>query len=224
MMKFNDFQKYQATLLIPYEKYFELIYETKYLLEARLSTDRNFIAQKSFYGCNRRSVVEKVSEWYNKNLRSVLGHPLETLTIDDPLKEVSYDEEFVCTDLRNKYLDNQTIDRLVKEGDGDLGREERKGNTGVTITCIRRLKKRRKKEVQLTDCLVQTPGGTINFKMTGMVRGKSGKGKVKKVKLASKSLDKAKKEVARRGLNNFENFTTARAPETFEEIVVNKAA
>ena len=118
MMKFNDFQKYQATLLIPYEKYFELIYETKYLLEARLSADRNFIAQKSFYGCNRRSVVEKASDWYNKNLRSVLGHPLDTLTIDDPLKEVSYDDGFVCTDLRNKYLDDQTIDRLIMKRTG----------------------------------------------------------------------------------------------------------
>ena len=54
MMKFNDFQKYEATLRIPYEKYFELIYETKYLIEARLSAERCFIATKSFYGCNRR--------------------------------------------------------------------------------------------------------------------------------------------------------------------------
>ena len=76
----------------------------------------------------------------------------------------------------------------------------------------------------MTDCLVQTPGGTIYFKMTGMVRGKSGKGKVKKVKLTSKSLDKAKKEVVRRGLNKFENFTTSKKPEILEKIVVNKAA
>ena len=224
MMKFNDFQKYQATLLIPYEKYFELIYETKYLLEARLSADRNFIAQKSFYGCNRRSVVEKASDWYNKNLRSVLGHPLDTLTIDDPLKEVSYDDGFVCTDLRNKYLDDQTIDRLINEADGDLGREERTGHIGANFSSIKRLKKRRKKEVQLTDCLVQTPSGTIYFKMTDVERGKSGRGKVKKVKLTSKSLDKAKKEVVRRGLNKFENFTTSKKPEILEKIVVNKAA
>ena len=50
MMKFNDFQKYEATLRIPYEKYFELIYETKYLIEARLSPERCFIATKLFTG------------------------------------------------------------------------------------------------------------------------------------------------------------------------------
>ena len=31
MMKVNDFQKYEVTLKIPYESYFGLIYETKYL-------------------------------------------------------------------------------------------------------------------------------------------------------------------------------------------------
>ena len=224
MMKFNDFQKYQATLIIPYKKYFELIYETKYLLEARLSGDRNFIAEKSFYGCNRRSAVKKASDWYSKNLRSVLGNPTDTLTIDDPLKEVSYDDDFVCTDLRNKYLDDQTIDRLINEAEGDLGRDEGTGCAGSRISSVKRLKKRRKNEIQLTDCLVQTSGGTIYFKAIDMVSAKSGRGIVKKVKLASKSLGKAKKEVVRRGLNKFEKFKSPREPEILQKIIANKAA
>ena len=47
MMKVNDFQKYEVTLMISYEDYFRLIYESKYLLEARSGTARMFIARKA---------------------------------------------------------------------------------------------------------------------------------------------------------------------------------
>ena len=59
MMKVNDFQKYEVTLMISYEDYFNLIYESKYLLEARLGPDRIFIAKKSVYGNCRRKAVQK---------------------------------------------------------------------------------------------------------------------------------------------------------------------
>ena len=117
MMKINDFQKYKATLLIPYDQYFSLIYDTKYLLEARLSTGRIFVAHKFFYGCNRRKAVEKATDWYSKDLREVLGPPHQIMMIDDPMEEVIYEEGFVCTDLRNKYLDEPTIERF----DGQTG-------------------------------------------------------------------------------------------------------
>ena len=58
MMKVNDFQKYEVTLMISYEDYFRLIYESKYLLEARLGTDRMFIARKAIYGNNRSKAVQ----------------------------------------------------------------------------------------------------------------------------------------------------------------------
>tara|TARA_Y100000022_G_scaffold200629_1_gene216922 strand:+ start:2735 stop:3400 length:666 start_codon:yes stop_codon:yes gene_type:complete len=202
MMKLNDFQKYDVTLLIPYEKYFELIYETKYLLEARLNSDRIFVAQKSFFGCNRRTAVSKASDWYNKALKKVLGHPHDKMFVNDPCGEVVYDQGFVCTDLRNKYLDDPTIDRLIKEAGGDLGRED----TKTPAASVKRLRKRRKQEVQLTDRLIQSSGGTIYYKMTELCDSKTGRSKVRKIKLASKSLIKAKKEVVRRGLDRFENF------------------
>ena len=55
--------------------------------------------------------VEKVVAWYNKHLKAVLGHPHQTLMINDPMGEVSYEDGFVCTDLQNKYLDDETIER-----------------------------------------------------------------------------------------------------------------
>jgi len=207
MMKFNEFQKYEATLHIPYEKYFELIYETKYLIEARLGPDRQFVAYKSFYGCNRRSAVIKASEWYNSYLKKVLGNPQNIMFIDDPLLEVTYDDDFVCTDLRNKYLDENTITRLLAEAQGDLGRENSILPDGAPLGSVKRLRKRKRKEVQLTDRLSQTPGGTIYYKMTEVVEGRGCSVKVRKIKLASKSLLKAKREVIRRGLNKFEKFS-----------------
>jgi hypothetical protein len=207
MMKFNEFQKYEATLHIPYEKYFELIYETKYLIEARLGPDRQFVAYKSFYGCNRRSAVIKASEWYNSHLKKVLGNPQNIMFIDDPLLEVTYDDDFVCTDLRNKYLDENTITRLLAEAQGDLGRENSILPDGAPLGSVKRLRKRKRKEVQLTDRLSQTPGGTIYYKMTEVIEGRGCSVKVRKIKLASKSLLKAKREVIRRGLNKFEKFS-----------------
>ena len=207
MMKINDFQKYKATLLIPYEQYFSLIYDTKYLLEARLSSGRIFVAHKFFYGCNRRKAVEKATAWYSKDLREVLGTPHQIMMIDDPLEEVIYDESFVCTDLRNKYLDEPTIERLLKDAEGDLGRDNNTGTESHPSCSVKRLRRRRKQEVRLTDRLTQSPSGVIYYRMTEFHKANSGKTKSRKVKLASKSLEKARREIIRRGLDRFENIS-----------------
>jgi len=204
MMKINDFQKYEATLLIPYDQYFSLIYDTKYLLEARLSSGRIFVAHKYFYGCNRRKAVEKATDWYSKDLRDVLGPPNQVMMIDDPMEEVIYEEGFICTDLRNKYLDDPTIDRLLKDAGGDLGRDNTTGSESHPTCSVKRLRRRRKKEVRLTDRLTQSPSGVIYYRMTEFHKGNSGRTKTRKVKLASKSLEKAQKEINRRGLDRLE--------------------
>jgi hypothetical protein len=56
---------------------------------------------------------------------------------------------------------------------------------------------------------VQSPGGTIYYRMVDLPDG--GKAKIRKIKLSSKSLAKAKREVRRRGLDKFEKFTDKRA-------------
>ena len=204
MMKINDFQKYKATLLISYDQYFSLIYDTKYLLEARLSSGRIFVAHKYFYGCNRRKAVEKATDWYSKDLRDVLGPPNQVMMIDDPMEEVIYEEGFICTDLRNKYLDEPTIDRLLKDAGGDLGRDNTTGSGSHPTCSVKRLRRRRKQDVRLTDRLTQSPSGVIYYRMTEFHKGNSGRTKSRKVKLASKSLEKARKEIIRRGLDRLE--------------------
>ena len=64
MMKVNDFLKYDITLKIDYDDYFRLIYETKYLIEARLGPNRTFIATKPVYGNSRKKAVKWFKVFY----------------------------------------------------------------------------------------------------------------------------------------------------------------
>ena len=204
MMKVNDFLKYEISLNISYEDYFRLIYDNKYLIEARLGPNRTFIAKKSIYGNSRKKAVHKAVQWFWKNFKGVLGPAHKIMTVDDPHEEVSYDDDFACNDLGHKYLDENTLERLLTEADGELARDDSVGTENHPPNSVKRIKRRRKQNIQLTSRLSQSPGGTIYYRMTELSEGKSVRAKTKTIKLASKSLDKALKEVSRRGLDKFE--------------------
>jgi len=222
-MKINDFQKYEVTLKIPYEEYFNLIYETKYLLEARLGPDRCFIANVAMYGNNRRKGVEKALDWFNKEFKGVLGPAFKIMTVDDPFEEVAYDDDFACNDLANKYLNQQTIERVISESDGDLTPENPKSENNQQNS-LRRIKRRKKVITQLTSRLSQTPSGTIYYRMTSPVSSNGKRMKTTSVKLSSKSLDKALREVARRGLDKFEKFNDSKSLKKEKSPFTKKAA
>ena len=223
MMKVNDFQKYEVTLKIPYEDYFSLIYETKYLLEARLGPDRCFIANVAMYGNNRRKGVEKAVEWFNKEFKGVLGSAFKVMTVDDPFEEVSYDDDFACNDLGNKYLNQDTIDRVISESDGDLVQEDPKSENSQHNS-LRRIKRRKKENTQLTSRLSQTPSGTIYYRMSEPLSSNGKRMKTTSVKLSSKSLEKALREVARRGLDKFEKLDEAKSVKKVKSLITKKAA
>ena len=223
MMKVNDFQKYEVSLKIPYEDYFSLIYETKYLLEARLGANRCFIAKVAMYGNCRRRAVEKAVEWFSKDFKGVLGQAHKVMTINDPFEEVTYDDEFACNDLGNKYLDDITIDRVLAESGGDLDREDPDSDNNQHNS-LRRVRRRRKENVQLTSRLSQTPSGTIYYRMTEPVGKKGSRMKSKLVKLSSKSLEKALREVSRRGLDKFEKFEDEKCTSKIRATAPKKAA
>ncbi|MBN38031.1 MAG: hypothetical protein CMI29_06140 [Opitutae bacterium] len=206
MMKINDFLKYEISLNISYEDYFRLIYDNKYLIEARLGPNRTFIAKKSIYGNSRKKAVHKAVQWFWKDFKGVLGPAHKIMTVDDPHEEVSYDDDFACNDLGHKYLDETTMERLLAEADGELARDDSVGTENHPPNSVKRIKRRRKQHIQLTSRLTQSPGGTIYYRMTELSEGKNVRAKSKTVKLASKSLDKALKEVSRRGLDKFEKF------------------
>jgi len=208
-MKVNDFLRYDIKLKIDYDDYFRLIYDTKYLIEARLGPNRTFIATKAVYGNSRKKAVQQAVQWFWKDFKGILGSAYKIMTITDPYDEVDYDENFACNDLGNKYLDESTLSRLIEDSNGDLARDESEGSEKHPPNSVKRTKRRRKQNVQLTTRLSQSPGGTIYYKMVDIAeKVKNARPKVKMVKLSSKSLEKAVREVERRGLDKFEKFDT----------------
>ncbi len=207
MMKVNDFLRYDIKLKIDYDDYFRLIYDTKYLIEARLGPNRTFIATKAVYGNSRKKAVQRAVQWFWKDFKGLLGSAHKVMTISDPYEEVVYDENFACNDSRNKYLDDQTLERLLDEADGELIKDDSEGSEKHPPNSVKRTKRRRRQNVQLTTRLSQSPGGTIYYKMIEFPEnGKSSRPRAKMVKLSSKSLEKAKREVERRGLDRFEKM------------------
>ena len=207
MMKVNDFLRYDIKLKIDYDDYFRLIYDTKYLIEARLGPNRTFIATKAVYGNSRKKAVQQAVQWFWKDFKGILGSAYKIMTITDPYDEVGYDENFACNDLGNKYLDESTLSRLIEDSNGDLARDESEGGEKHPPNSVKRTRRRRKQNVQLTSRLSQSPGGTIYYKMIDIAdKVKNARPKVKMVKLSSKSLEKAVREVERRGLDKFEKF------------------
>jgi len=210
MMKINDFLRYTITLNIDYEEYFRLIYENKYLLEARLGPRRKFVARKSIYANCRRKAVKKAVQWFWKDFKGLLGGAHKVMTVDDPYGEVVYDADFACNYLGNKYLDDATIGDLIETSDGELVRDEREGSQHHPPNSVKRIKRRRKQNMVIAPRLTQSPAGTIYYRMTEIPQvSKSGKiirhRKVKNVKLASKTLEKAIREIERRKLNQHED-------------------
>jgi hypothetical protein len=209
MMKVNDFLKYTITLDIEYENYFSLIYDTKYLLEARLGPDRQFVAKKSIYANCRKRAVQKAVQWFWKEFKGALGSVHKTMTVDDPHGEVVYNEGFACNDLGHKYLSEETVDRVIEESDGELFRDLTEGSENHPPNSVNRAKRRRKQSNVIAPRMTQSPAGTIYYRTTMVPQySKDGKiiqrRKVKNVKLASKTLNKALREVSRRGLDRHE--------------------
>lgn len=206
-MKVNDFLRYDIKLKIDYDDYFRLIYDTKYLIEARLGPNRIFIATKAVYGNSRKKAVQQAVQWFWKDFKGILGSAYKIMTINDPYDEVEYDDNFACNDLGNKYLDESTLSRLIEDSNGDLARDESEGSEKHPPNSVKRTRRRRKQNIQLTSRLSQSPGGTIYYKMIDIAeKVKNARPKVKMVKLSSKSLEKAVREVERRGLDKFEKF------------------
>jgi hypothetical protein len=157
--------------------------------------------------------VQQAVQWFWKDFKGVLGSAHKVMTINDPYEEVVYNEEFACNDLGNKYLDEKTLSNLLELANGDLARDESEGSEKHPPNSVKRTKRRRKSNKQLTSRLSQSPGGTIYYKMTSVSdKSKNTRAKMKLIKLSSKSLDKAIREVERRGLNKFEKFEVKSKP------------
>ncbi len=212
MMKVNDFQKYEVTLLISYDDYFNLIYESKYLIEARLAPDRTFVAKVAMYANSRKKAVQKAVQWFWKDFKGSLGAAHKIMTVNDPFEEVAYGDSFACNDLANKYLDEETIERVLDQADGDLARDDGEGTANHPPNSLKRVRRRRRENKEIAPRIFQSPAGTIFYKMIEPPASKGSRAKSRTIRLSSKSLEKALKEIDRRGLNKFESFVSGKAP------------
>ena len=111
---------YLVTLRVAYDDYFQLLYRAELLPQHARLTGDIFVSKKIFRAKNRKAVVRKAVQWFWKQFKGGIGTAYDVLTINDPYGEVIYGPQFSCADPLNKYLDRETIRRVIKKSKGKI--------------------------------------------------------------------------------------------------------
>lgn len=166
----------------------------------------HFVAERVIAAPNRRTAVRRALQWFSTRFKGSLGPAGRVLTVDDPFHEVTYDQDFDCSDLRNKLLAEEVVDRLLAESNGELIRDNRSTALGHPLGSVRRKKRRVKfKARAIAPCVYQNPCGTIFYRITQQPQvSKSGvllsKRKTRLVRLKARTLPEALAEIQARNL------------------------
>jgi hypothetical protein len=207
-------QPYQATLRIAYDDYFNLIYRAKLLPKARLSGDC-FIARKLFRAPGRKEAVQKIVQWFWKKLKGEVGSAHKVLTVNDPYDEVLYGPKFSCNDPLNKYLDNDTISKVIKFSNGKLIRDKREGSVHHPPNSVRRIRRRRKYNKKIAPRISVSSSGALYYRVT-LIPQISGEGviiqkrKIQNVRLDAREIMDTANEINERGLDAINEANTLR--------------
>lgn len=197
-------KRYSATFEVDYADYMNALQKGVWVNEARLNAKRKFTYEKVFYALSRKKAVDKCCQWYWKELKGAWGQAHAILTVSDHCGEVRYGDDFSCADKTNRYLDEDTIVRLLEESNGELARVESTGERHHPTNSVKRTKRRRTSLRQVADNVYQHPNTKVMYYARTTVPQKTKDGKVlrkrkrENVKLASKELGKALKEIERR--------------------------
>lgn len=165
-----------------------------------------FVAERVIVAPNRRAAVRKALQWFSARFRGSIGPAWQILTVDDPSREVTYDQDFSCNDLRNKFLSEAVRERLIAEANGELVRDNRPTKLGHPLGAVRRRKRRVKfKAKAIAPCIYQNAFGTIFYRITLTSQlSKSGvvlrKRQTRLVRLDARALPEAIREIRARGL------------------------
>jgi len=87
-----------------------------------------FVWTKLFSAQSRGEAVKKASSWFfllkrSKHAKSNIPHvTIKSLVVDDPRKEVFFYKKFRCFGNNNRLLEEEAIERLLKESQGKLRR------------------------------------------------------------------------------------------------------
>ena len=187
---------YTATFTLQYDVYFQALNSGLFPANARLMPGRVFQFIETTAAANRGKAVHKFCQQYWEEYKGSLGQANDILVVDDPYGEVRYNDSFSCSARKHRYLDEATIERVLKESNGELEREIRESTAHHPRNPLKRKKRRRKPMERLDTNLYRSSTGVL-FYVT-VYRSKNGRRCRKNNRLLSKDLDKAKREVAQR--------------------------
>ena len=190
-------ETYKSTFTIGYEEYMKALQSGVYPKSARLTSKRTFKFNKEFIATSRGKAVYNACQWHWKEYRGAWGQINDIMTVDDPSGEVKYSDTFSCSDRGNRYLDEDTIEKVVEDSGGQLVKEDSSGDKHHPPNSVKRVKRRRKYNVRVGKNLYQSPSTRTLYYVTTEL-SKNGKRIRKNNKLVTKDLEKAEKEIARR--------------------------
>jgi hypothetical protein len=165
-----------------------------------------FVAERIIHAADRRTAVRKALQWFSTRFAGSVGPACKVLTVDDPFHEVTYDPDFDCSDLRNKLLPEEVLERLIAEANGELVRDTQLTRLGHPLCAVRRRKRRVKfKAKAIAPCVYQNAFGTLFYRITKRSQvSRSGrvlsKRKTRHVRLTARTLPEAVKEIQTRRL------------------------
>ena len=172
----------------------------------QLFREGRFVAERVISAPNRQTAVRKALQWFSTRFNGSVGPASSILTVDDPCHEVTYDQDFSCSDLRNKFLPEEVLDRVLAEANGELVRDTRRTSHGHPLCAVRRTKRRVKfKARAIAPCVYQNPFGTIFYRITLQPQVSSSgvpvrKRKTRLVRLTARTLPEALAEIQARRL------------------------
>ncbi|MBT89543.1 MAG: hypothetical protein CMN79_03520 [Spirochaetales bacterium] len=91
-----------------------------------LFREDGFVWTRLFTAKSRGEAVQRASNWFfslkcSKHAKANIPHvTVKDLTVDDPRNEVFFYKRFRCFDANSKLLEDETIERLLKESRGKL--------------------------------------------------------------------------------------------------------
>ncbi len=174
------------------------LYEGSNPKEARLLPGKVFGFSKEFTKASRENAVYAACQWYWEKHKGAWGQINDIMVVDDPSEEVKYGDNFSCASRSSRYLDEATIERLIKESNGELVREvKEEGTKHHPKNPLKRVKRRRIKFKRVGNNLYQSPT-TNNMVYVTTYISKNGKRCRKENKLVSRTIEKAEREIQRR--------------------------
>lgn len=161
----------------------------------------------------RKDAVTTALNWFWSQSYRQLGQAIEMLTVSDPRKEVHYGPNFNCSLRENRYLDANTVTRLLGEATSELVPD-----TGLSAWhhpkgSVKRRKRRRDILKRIGLCIYNTRFGTMYFRTTTISQLSRGgrrlrKRKVTNIRLTAQNMSDALREIRQRNL--FGNLTFRR--------------